>query len=333
MYPLRFAPIFKRYLWGGRRLSSLLGKRIGPEDDYAESWEIVDRQLDQSLVVDGSLAGKSLHELMESSGRQLLGPQPWQAVSQSSRPPSLQGRFPLLLKFLDAHQMLSVQVHPNDQQALAQIPPDLGKTEAWYVLDAQPESLIYAGLQPGVDRGDVERAVERGAFEQVLHRFHPQVGDCILVPAGTVHAIGSGLVLVEIQQSSDTTYRLFDWNRVDASGKPRPLHIEQALNVIDYAAGPVAPQHRATTGLTGATELVACDKFCMRLWNLTESTTIELQQRFRILTVVHGELQIDGQPTPQPLVKGQTTLIPACLEAVAIQPLKTPCHFLDITVP
>ena len=159
-----------------------------------------------------------------------------------------QARFPLLLKFLDAADRLSLQVHPDDARAALLDPPDLGKTETWVVLEAAPGSLIYAGLKPGVDRAQFERELARGTCEACFHTFEPRAGDCIFLPAGTVHAIGGGLLMAELQQASDCTFRLFDWNRVGPDGKPRLLHVEQALEVINFAAGPVAPQQaRART--------------------------------------------------------------------------------------
>ena len=150
-----------------------------------------------------------------------------------------QRQFPLLFKFLDCQQTLSVQVHPNDEQAARLNPPDLGKTEAWVVLAAEPGSKIYAGLKPGVDRADVGARNNAPALcEECLHQFEPQAGDCVFIEAGTVHALGAGLLIAEIQQASDTTFRLFDWNRVDRDGKPRPLHIRESLDTIDFLARP-----------------------------------------------------------------------------------------------
>ena len=214
LYPLRFEPIFRRYLWGGRRLGTVLGKPIGEGSDYAESWEVVDHGADQSRVAFGPLAGTTLGELVREHGHELLGrhhPQP---------------QFPLLIKLLDAQQKLSVQVHPNDEQAARLDTPDYGKTEAWVVLAAEPGSRIYAGLKRGFDRPALERELNRGTCELCLHHFEPRVGDCVFLPAGTVHALGGGLLIAEVQQSSDTTYRLFDWNRVGPDGRPRALHIE-----------------------------------------------------------------------------------------------------------
>ncbi len=333
MYPLRFEPNFRRYLWGGRRLGTTLHKNIGPESDYAESWEIVDRESDNSIVLAGACRGQTLGALIDSFGARLLGTQVYRNVCQESLPAPLQSRFPLLFKYLDANRTLSVQVHPDDEIGARLVPPDLGKTEAWYVLDAQPGSVVYAGLQSGVDRNRLSRAVASGTTDEVLHRIYPQPGDCIFIPAGTVHAIGEGLLIAEIQQSSDTTYRLFDWDRVDARGNPRQLHVDQAIAVTDYERGPVSVQTPRATGQAGIDELVACDKFVLNCWNLKkEKRHLATNDRFRLLSVVAGEMSIAGDPAGQPLSLGQTALIPAALGSVALTVGDT-CQFLEISVP
>src|SRR3954451_8170157 len=248
---LRFEPILREYIWGGRRLGTELGKPIGSGDHYAESWEIVDHGNDQSIVADGPLVGRTLHEIVTQDGDALFG--------RSRRRP----QFPLLFKYLDCQRVLSVQVHPNDQQAAKLDPPDLGKTEAWVVLAADPGSKIYAGLKSGVDRKMLEAAVANGRCEECLHEFKARPGDCVFIEAGTVHALGAGLLVAEIQQASDTTSRLFDWNRVDQDGKPRQLHIEQALDVTDYARGPVNPVTPVATDDREIERLVQCDKFIL----------------------------------------------------------------------
>ena len=231
MHPLRFQPLFQRYLWGGFRLSTLLGKPTGPEA-CAESWEIADHQQFQSIVQQGPHAGKSLSDLMRSSGAEIVGPTAWETIHEQHVPENLRGRFPLLFKFLDAHQNLSVQVHPDDEGAARLTTPDLGKTEFWYVIHADPGAEIFAGLQEGVSLADFRSAVEQGRVLETLHRFEPRVGDGIFIPAGTIHAIGAGLLVAEIQQASNTTFRVFDWDRVDSAGKPRPLHIEQSIQAM-----------------------------------------------------------------------------------------------------
>src|SRR5688572_11755659 len=265
---LRFQPLFRRYLWGGRRLGTMLGKPIGDGDDYAESWEIVDHDADQSVVAAGPLAGRTLTELMRHHREELLGRH------------AAHEHFPLLLKYLDCQRTLSVQVHPNDEQAAKLDPPDLGKTEAWVVLAAEPGSRIYAGLKPGVDRMTLERELARGNCEACLHEFEPRVGDCLLIEAGTVHALGAGLLVAEIQQASNTTFRLFDWNRLDADGKPRALHVEQSLDTIDYNRGPVNPLLPQPTQNPNVERLVACDKFVLDRWHFDTPQTIENDDRF-----------------------------------------------------
>ncbi len=320
LYPLRFRPLFRRYIWGGRRLQSVLAKPIGEGDDYAESWEVVDRGDDQSVVAFGPLAGSTLHDVLSARGAELLGrhyPLP---------------RFPLLLKFLDAHKSLSVQVHPNDEQAARLDPPELGKTEAWVVLHADPGSLIYAGLKRGFDRHALEREVHRGTTELCLHRFEPKPGDCAFIPAGVVHALGAGLVIAEIQQASDTTFRLFDWNRVGADGKPRPLHVEQALNVIDFDRGPVSPVEPRETDRPGVTRLVECDKFVLDRWQFDAPQPIGGDDRFHIVAVIAGEATLAGDPADAPLALGHTALVPASVGPLTVTPTG-PTTLLDMYLP
>lgn len=307
MHPLRFEPILKTYLWGGRRLAQL-GKRLGDGPHYAESWEICDHDQDQSLVLGGELAGRTLGELVRDRGRELLG---------RHYP---QTRFPLLFKFLDAQQKLSVQVHPKDEQAARLRPPDFGKTEAWVVMDAEPGALLYVGFKPGFDRSAVEREVHRGTLELCLHRFEPSVGQCVFLPAGVVHAIGGGLLVAEIQQSSDVTYRLFDWNRLGPDGKPRQLHIAEALDCIDFDHGPGGPSVPKPTEQENVERLATCDKFLLDRWRLTGAVEIGGDDRCHILAVIEGEVAIAGDPLAEPLRRGGTALLPAACGATRIVP-------------
>jgi len=320
LYPLRFEPLFRRYIWGGRRLETVLGKPLPPGDDYAESWEVVDHGQDQSVVAHGPLQGASLGDLVGERGEELLG---------GGAP---RGRFPLLFKFLDANRTLSVQVHPNDEQAAHLDPPDYGKTEAWVILAAEPGSVIYSGLKRGFDRPALEREIARGATELCLHKFEPKVGDCLFIPAGTVHALGGGLVVAEIQQSSDTTFRLYDWNRTGADGKPRALHVEQALEVIDFDAGPVPPVEPQPTNSGHIVRLVSCDKFVMDRWRFDQPQTLETSGGFHLLAVLAGAVELEADPSGQPLRAGQTTLAPAAIERLDLNPTE-PTTLLDIYLP
>jgi len=312
LYPLRFQPVFRRYIWGERRLKTVLNKPIGEGDDYAESWEVVDRGGDQSVVSHGPLAGKTLHEIVTHHGQELFGRH------------APQRQFPLLFKLLDCNRNLSVQVHPNDDQAAKLDPPDLGKTEAWVILDAAPGSVIYAGLKQGFNLRAVKREAAAGRIDLCLHKFEPKPGDCVFIPAGTVHALGEGLLVAEIQQASDTTFRLFDWNRLGTDGQPRPLHVAESLAVIDYERGPVGPQEPQPLKSAAENEtierLVECDKFILDRRKLTGPITIGGDDRFHIVYLVSGELTIDADAAGQPLTLGETVLLPAAAGEVQLQP-------------
>lgn len=322
---LRFHPIFRRFLWGGRRLADMLHKPIGRESDYAESWELVDHGSDQSVVRAGPLAGETLGELVREHADAVLG-------RHAAAVGTGVGGFPLLMKLLDCNRTLSVQVHPNDAQAAKLDPPDRGKTEAWVVLAADPGSKIYAGLKAGVSRDVLSDALERGEVEALLHEFEPRVGDCVFIPAGTVHALGAGLVIAEIQQASDTTFRLFDWNRVDANGKPRPLHVAESLAVIDYTRGPVVPQTPQRAEQPGRERLVACDKFVLDRVTLTAPATIGGDDRCHVLAVVGGEIHAAGDPLAAPLAVGDTALAPAAAGPIELSPQGS-ATVLDIYLP
>jgi len=320
LYPLQFEPILRRYLWGGRRLGSVLGKALGDGNDYAESWEVCDHDKAQSVVTNGPLAGTTLGDLVVGHGQQLLGrhhPQP---------------RFPLLFKFLDAQRTLSVQVHPDDRRAAQLDPPDLGKTESWVILEAAPGAMLYAGLKRGFDRAALEREVHRGTCELCLNRIDPRPGDCIFIPAGTVHAIGAGLLVAEIQQASDTTYRLFDFNRVGPDGKPRTLHVDRALEAIDYERGPVAPQMPLATERAEVERLVECEKFVLDRWRLDAPGRIGGEDRFHLIAVLSGEVQASHAAVPEPLASGATLLVPAECGTVELDP-RAETTLLDIYLP
>lgn len=320
LYPFRFEPAFRRYLWGGRKLQEVLGKNLPPGNDYAESWEVVDHGVDQSRVAYGPLAGTTLHELVERHEPDLLG---------SHDSPD---RFPLLFKFLDARSDLSIQVHPNDTQA-AQLPrPDLGKTEAWVVLAAEHGSKLYAGLREGIDREAFARHLATGTTLQAMHVVHPRVGDCVFIPAGVVHAIGAGLLIAEIQQASDTTFRLFDWNRVDAEGKPRALHVREGLDVCDFRHGPVTPQVPIVGSHPDEELLVDCDKFVLRRRSIHSVCELDTAGRFLVLAVLDGRVDVAGDPAARPLRRGETILIPACCHGIRVVP-QVPSTMLVISPP
>ena len=308
MPPLRLEPLYRRYLWGGRRFATVFGRDLPPGDDYAESWELVDRGPEQTLVAGGPLAGTALGTLVRERGRELLG-----------RHAPL-ARFPLLFKFLDACRDLSVQVHPDDARAARLSPPDRGKTEAWYVVAAAPGSRIYAGLRHGVTGADLAAAIRAGRCEELLHAFEPRPGDCVFIPAGTVHAIGAGLLVAEIQQSSDVTYRLYDWNRVGPDGRPRPLHVDAGIEAVTRF-GPVDPVTPGRTADPAVRRLVTSPFFVFDEVRCDRPRQIGGDDACHFLAVVQGRMRFAAAPGLSPLGPGDCALVPAAAGGVAIAPL------------
>jgi mannose-6-phosphate isomerase len=304
--PLLLRPIYRRYLWGGRRFASIFGRDLPAGEDFAESWQLVDRGDEQSVVAAGPLAGQTLGRLVREQGQDLLGRHAGLAA------------FPLLFKFLDAARDLSVQVHPDDAVAARLEPPDLGKTEAWVVVDAAAGARIYAGLREGVDAAALAAALRGGRCDEVLHAFEPRAGDCVFIPAGTVHAIGAGLLVAEIQQSSDVTFRLFDWNRVGPDGRPRPLHVEQGLEAVTRF-GPVDPATPRSTADPAVTRLVECEYFILDRVTPAPAPAGRAVSRWEVggddrchfLAVLSGGLELDGRWQLPPLAAGDGMLLPA----------------------
>jgi mannose-6-phosphate isomerase len=325
LHILRFAPILRRLIWGGRKLGTILHKPIGEAADYAESWEISDYRDAVSTVAEGPLAGLSLRDLVHRRGRDLMGPK------LADR-----DQFPLLVKFIDAHDVLSVQVHPDDEKG-RRLAGDNGKTETWVIVDAEPGSLIYAGLKSGVRREQFLEAVARGRVEPLLHRFEPKPGDCIMIEAGTVHAIGAGVLLAEIQQMSDATFRIDDWGRMGPDGKPRELHIGQAMESIDFNRGPVNPlvpvAEPAAEGNVRE-RLSRCPYFALERWTLTRPRSLGLPDRFTIVMGLGGSCRLRGAGREASLAFGETLLLPAAAGACEMIPdPRRPATVLTCHVP
>jgi mannose-6-phosphate isomerase len=324
LYPLRFEPIYQYRLWGGRRLADLLGVALPSQDPIGEAWVLSDREDHPSRVANGPLMGRTICELMDQYPGQMLG-----KLAQRFR------RFPLLLKFLDAREMLSVQVHPSDAQRDLLPAGETGKTEAWVVLDAGAESRIYAGLKPGTTVEDLRRALSNGTVAEHLACFAPKVGDGIFVPAGTVHTLGGGVVVFEVQQNSDVTFRLYDWGHVDANtGQPRALQVEQALDCIDFAeraAGPVVPIVESATPVRRE-RLFQCEYF--GLWRLSGQSlfTVGAAEAPHVLVLIEGAGQIEHNGDIYAVGKGDVWLLPAVVGACAFQPCG-PVNLLEIELP
>lgn len=308
--PLVFEPILKRIRWGGRRLGSFLQKPIGAGNDYAESWELADHGEDDSRVAGGPLAGITLRQLMQSHPHELLGQHA--GVTQ----------FPLLIKFLDASDWLSLQVHPDDELARRFDPHENGKTEAWVILDAQPDSRICAGLKPGVDAAALRQGLLTGHIEELLHLIPVTPGDCVFVPAGTVHALGPGILLAEIQQQSNLTFRLHDWGRVDADGKAREIHVEQSIECTDFNRGPVFPVTPVSLCDQNHEfeELIRCQYFVVRRHCALEPFEILVSDQFRILMFLDGRAEVCTSAGTVSAGIGTTVLIPAESNRVVITP-------------
>jgi mannose-6-phosphate isomerase len=323
LYPLRFEPIYQYRLWGGRRLTEIFTAPL-PSGPVGEAWILSDRDDHASQVIDGPLKGQTIGQLLKQFPEQMLG-----ELAYGFQ------RFPLLLKFLDVHEMLSVQVHPTEANANLFPVGETAKTEAWVVLEAEPRSRIYAGLKAGATAASLRRAIANETVEDQLAGFTPKRGDAILIQAGTVHALGGDVVVFEIQQNSDVTFRLYDWGHVDAkTGKPRALQVEQAMACIDFAEGAVgrvAPVLEATTPVNRE-KLFDCEHF--RLWRLRgeRSFSVGATNLPRILVCIGGWGHVEHGGAAYAIGKGDVLLLPAVLGACAFRPGEV-VTLLEIALP
>lgn len=304
--PLRFRPRAFAKVWGGVRLQALLGEDLGLEGPVGEVWQLVDRDGCSSRVDGGSLGGRSLGGLMLSERESLLG----------AARASADGHFPLIVKLIDCSQPLSIQVHP-DAQAARRLGGE-SKNECWYVLAAEEDSEIYLGLKQGVDSATFAAAAGDSAIVELLQSFPVKPGYFVAVPAGTVHAIGSGVTVVEVQENAETTYRLFDWERRGLDGVPRPLHREEALQSIDYerqVEGPWVPDIRATNGVNCRAVLLDAETFGVELLQINQPLEHDTADRAWIYVVVSGSgrLAVPATGGSWRLGRGETWLAPASL--------------------
>ena len=316
------APLLKRIRWGGRKLETLLGKPLGAGTDWAESWEVSDHGEDQTVLTAGPLAGWPLERVVAELPGALFG-------RHARRPDgSPRTQFPLLIKFLDAADTLSVQVHPDDAKAKTFDPSENGKTEAWVIVHAEPGAVLYAGLKPGTDAAALRTASEAGTVADLLHRFEVKPGDCVFIPAGTVHAIGAGVVLAEIQQSSDLTFRLYDWGYLDPDGNPRQIHLDESIACADFDRGPVDPvtPRPLPTPSPGSERLVAGDYFVIDRHTLGPGAAPFAfgngpgDDRFRVLMTLAGSATLTGGPDDVPVGTGRTVLVPAACPPLTVTP-------------
>lgn len=305
LYPLLFSPVLKDYIWGGQNLARVLGRNL-PPGPVAESWEIAAHEDGVSVVVNGPYAGLPLTAVHERLGIRLIGTNNLWAEER--------GKFPLLIKLLDAQEKLSIQVHPDDHYALTHEGNELGKTEMWVVLHAAPEAALILGVRTGVTPEIFREAIHDGTLENYLHTVPVRAGDVVCVPSGTVHAILEGAIIAEIQQNSNTTYRVYDWNRTQ-NGKARPLHIDKALDVIDFTV--VEPQLAQPQPIPGG-DAVRRFLLCQNRYFTTERVEFENGAEFagdlngeslEIWGVIEGQIEVNGLE----LSAVQFTLLPAAL--------------------
>lgn len=319
LYPLVLHPVYKDYLWGGDRIIRTY-RRNEPSGIYAESWEVSDRPEGASRVANGPLRGSSLGELVSRYRAELVG----EGFSG--------GRFPILIKLIDARERLSVQVHPDDEAALR-----LGaepKTEAWYVLDADPGARVFAGLRPGVGRDELLNAMTNKNFESILRSVSVSQGDVIFIPGGRVHAIDAGCLLYEVQQNSNTTYRLYDWDRVGPDGKPRPLHIEQALACIhfDDHADPRARPRLVAEEPVRRWQLLKTRYFVLEKVELDQRWELEGDRAtFQVFFLEEGRVECRWSGQSEVLERGTSLLIPAAAGRLALNPQESSTRLLRVT--
>jgi mannose-6-phosphate isomerase len=319
LYPLTFNPILKERVWGGRNLERLYHKPLPPGAPIGESWEISDRPGDASVIANGTLAGRDLHWLMENHAGELLGER-HRAVK----------RFPLLIKILDAHEKLSLQVHPPPDKA-AELHGE-PKTEMWYVADAAPGAELFVGLKRGVTRAGFEAKIQDGTVADCFQRLTVEKGDVMFLPSGRVHALGAGLVVFEIQQNSDTTYRVFDWNRKGLDGKPRELHIPQSLASIDFNdfEPRLIRSKYSRNAVLKVRYLVDDPLFRVDACMVKRGERFHLRsEAVQILGVLHGRLAVGEGDTALVLDAGQFVLVPACLGRVSLN-ADTQVEFLHV---
>lgn len=306
LYPLLFEPVYKDYIWGGTKMASRFNRRI-PIDIAAESWEIADRPEGMSIVRNGPLAGMTLRELAGLYGRDLIG------RDRDS------DAFPLLIKIIDAEQRLSVQVHPDESSAGSS--GGEPKTEAWFVLDAEPGAAVYAGFRRPSSEAEFREALSKGNVEQLLQPIPARPGELIFIPGGRVHCIGEGCLLLEVQQNSNTTYRVYDWGRLGNDGKPRELHLEEAMRVIRWDdTGAKSQRANAESSQPGFHELLRCPHFRIeRMQSLKDTSYSTDGRNFHALFVASGRIGVVSRPMTIDAGPGTSVLIPAGAGEYALQ--------------
>jgi mannose-6-phosphate isomerase len=314
LYPLLFRPILKPRIWGGEKLHKVFGKRTPEENNkIGESWELSGLEDSESVVINGLLSGNTITELIEIYMDELVGQKVFDTFGTY---------FPLLFKFIDANDKLSIQVHPSDEIAQEKH-QSYGKTEMWYIIDTEPQSELILGLNKEMDSNSLKESIQNNTLEQYLHRIPVKKGDCFFIPPGLIHAIGKGILLAEIQQASDLTYRLYDYNRLDDKGNPRELHIEKALETIDFSNQNIKPINYEPKENTPIF-LMENEYFTTRLLHLTQTIEVDYSDidSFVVYMCIEGEFDIIYGAETTKVKKGETVLVPAVICELTLIPQK-----------
>ena len=319
LYPLKFTPILKEKIWGGKKLKNTFGK--DSEDSIGESWELSGVEDNKSIVANGPFMGKNIDWLLSNYNERLVGDKVYLHFGNT---------FPLLFKFIDAAQDLSVQVHPSDFHAKKRH-NSFGKTEMWYVLQADKNAELIVGFKGEIDNEGYQKALEENRITEILNSVPVKTGDAIIINPGTVHAIGAGTLLAEIQQTSDITYRIYDWDRPGTDGKMRDLHTALALDVIDFSVSPAFIEYNEQINLPiliGKTEFFAVNKLV-----LTQPLEHELSNftSFIVYMCLEGQAEIEANGFPESIKKGETILIPAAIDKINIR--TEDASFLEVYIP
>ncbi len=323
LYPMRFEPIYQYRLWGGRRLADLLTAPLPDDEPIGEAWVLSDRADHPSIVSNGLLKGRTIRQLLEQAPEQFLG-----------KLAAHYTRFPLLLKFLDVKKRLSVQVHPSDAHKEFIPAGDTGKTEAWVVLGKGPEARIYAGLKPTATADALREAIAAGTVAGQLASFAPHLGDSVFIRAGTVHSL-SDVVVFEVQENSDVTFRLYDWDHVDPkTGQPRPLQVDQAMACINFAQGEIGPVKVQVeeTDPVFREVLVQCDHFGVRRISGEAPFIAGADKTCRVLVCIEGRGELEHAGRDYPFTEGDVLLLPAVVGACSCRPNGT-VTVLEISLP
>lgn len=323
LYPLKFKPIYLEKIWGGNRIKTVLGKDFGNLPNCGESWELSAVEGNVSVVKNGFLKGNYLDELIEVYMGDLVGEKVYQKFGIE---------FPLLFKFIDANDDLSVQVHPNDELSKKRHNA-YGKTEMWYVIHAEEGALINSGFNRQLTREQYLGFVENGRLNEILHYDKTFPGDVFFIPAGRVHAIGKGVLLAEIQETSDVTYRIYDYNRKDAQGNLRELHNDLAPDAIDFSYSDNY-KTKYTVEENKSSEIVSCEYFTTNLLQFSKIVhkDYHLLDSFIVYMNIDGKFVLEYEDGKEIIEKGETVLIPASLEAFSLKPLTEQAKTLEVYI-